>query len=63
MGKLNKVESIELARPVLQQGKKVYLETWLKEDKLECSEELGDLVKEVDSQLGLAIHMKCSTNP
>ncbi len=36
----------------------MYLETWLKEDKLECSEELGDLVKEVDQQLGLAILMK-----
>lgn len=44
-GQLNKYESLELCRPVLQQGRKQLLEKWLKEDKLECSEELGDLVK------------------
>ncbi|KAG7258585.1 hypothetical protein CRUP_030873 [Coryphaenoides rupestris] len=44
-GQLNKFESLELCRPVLQQGRKQLLEKWLKEDKLECSEELGDLVK------------------
>lgn len=44
-GQLNKFESLELCRPVLQQNRKQLLEKWLKEDKLECSEELGDLVK------------------
>ncbi|KAJ8601991.1 hypothetical protein CTAYLR_002731 [Chrysophaeum taylorii] len=43
-GKLNQLESIELAKPVLQQGRTQFLEKWLTEDKLECSEELGDLV-------------------
>ena len=43
-GKLNAIESIELVRPVLQQNKKHLLEKWLKEEKLSCSEELGDLV-------------------
>jgi clathrin heavy chain len=33
-GELNKVESLELARPVLQQGRKQLLEKWLKEDKV-----------------------------
>lgn len=33
-GVLNKYESIELARPVLQQGRKQLLEKWLKEDKV-----------------------------
>ncbi|KAF3851318.1 hypothetical protein F7725_013090 [Dissostichus mawsoni] len=47
-GQLNKFESLELCRPVLQQGRKQLLEKWLKEDKLECSEELGDLVKASD---------------
>ena len=36
-GQLNKYESLELCRPVLQQGRKQLLEKWLKEDKLECS--------------------------
>uniref|UniRef100_A0A166BZ42 Clathrin heavy chain n=1 Tax=Daucus carota subsp. sativus TaxID=79200 RepID=A0A166BZ42_DAUCS len=44
-GKLNSFESIELSRLVVNQNKKNLLENWLAEDKLECSEELGDLVK------------------
>ena len=33
-GDLNKYESLELAKPVLQQGRKQLLEKWLKEDKV-----------------------------
>jgi clathrin heavy chain len=33
-GGLNQVESLELARPVLQQGRQQLLEKWLKEDKV-----------------------------
>jgi hypothetical protein len=33
-GQLNKYESLELCRPVLQQGRKQLLEKWLKEDKV-----------------------------
>lgn len=54
-GQLNKYESLELCRPVLQQGRKQLLEKWLKEDKLECSEELGDLVKAADPTLALSV--------
>lgn len=32
-GELNHFESLELARPVLQQGRKQLLEKWLKENK------------------------------
>ena len=32
-GELNKYESLELAKPVLQQGRKQLLDKWLKEDK------------------------------
>ncbi|RLM85368.1 Clathrin heavy chain 2 -like protein [Panicum miliaceum] len=42
-GKLNTFESLELSRLVVNQNKKNLLENWLAEDKLECSEELGDL--------------------
>ncbi|KAL2549735.1 Clathrin heavy chain 1 [Forsythia ovata] len=45
-GKLNAFESLELSRLVVNQNKKNLLENWLAEDKLECSEELGDLVKD-----------------
>lgn len=56
-GSLNKVESIELVRPVLQQNRKHLLEKWLKENKLECSEELGDIVRVHDDQLALSIYL------
>uniref|UniRef100_A0A1I8JL96 Clathrin-link domain-containing protein n=1 Tax=Macrostomum lignano TaxID=282301 RepID=A0A1I8JL96_9PLAT len=56
LGRLNKVESLELCRPVLQQGRKQLAEKWLKEDKLECSEELGDLARPVDLLLALSIY-------
>lgn len=35
--KLNEIESIELAKPVLAQGKKNLIEDWIKNDKLTCS--------------------------
>ena len=35
-GELNKLESVELARPVLVQGRKQLLEKWLKENKVCC---------------------------
>lgn len=44
-GKLNAFESIELSRLVVNQNKKKLLEIWLAEDKLECTEELGDFVR------------------
>lgn len=57
-GSLNKIESIELVRPVLQQNRKHLLEKWLKENKLECSEELGDIVRVHDDQLALSIYLR-----
>jgi len=59
-GKLNKYESLELCRPVLQQGRKQLMEKWLKEEKLECSEELGDLVKPHDATLALSIYLRAN---
>ena len=42
-GQLNKFESLELCRPVLQQGRKQLLEKWLKEDKVcLCLRERGE---------------------
>ncbi|XP_031626187.1 clathrin heavy chain [Contarinia nasturtii] len=59
-GKLNKYESLELCRPVLLQGRKQLCEKWLKEEKLECSEELGDLVKPTDLTLALSIYLRAN---
>ncbi|TPX47357.1 hypothetical protein SeMB42_g00049 [Synchytrium endobioticum] len=59
-GGLNKFESLELAKPVLQQGRKQLLEKWLKEDKLDCSEELGDIVKQFDLSLALSVYLRAN---
>ncbi|GAA5893039.1 clathrin heavy chain [Sporobolomyces salmoneus] len=59
-GKLNKSESLELARPVLVQGRKQLLEKWLKEDKIECSEELGDIVRAHDMTLALSVYLRAN---
>ncbi|GBG80598.1 hypothetical protein CBR_g31057 [Chara braunii] len=62
-GSLNAFESLELSRLVVNQNKKNLLENWLAEDKLECSEELGDLVKTVDSDMALKIYIKAKATP
>jgi clathrin heavy chain len=62
-GQLNKFESLELCRPVLQQGRKQLLEKWLKEDKLECSEELGDLLEQAGPTFGslaLSVYLRAN---
>jgi len=59
-GKLNKIETIELARRVLQQGRQQMLENWLKQDKLECSEDLGDMVINADAKMALSIYLRAN---
>jgi len=59
-GKLNRFESLELARPVLVQGRKQLLEKWLKEDKIDCSEELGDIVRQHDMTLALSVYLRAN---
>ncbi|EGV63105.1 Clathrin heavy chain [Yamadazyma tenuis] len=62
-GTLNKYESIELAKPVLQQDRKPLFEKWLKEDKLTSSEELGDIVKSYnDTTLALAVYIRANVH-
>jgi clathrin heavy chain len=53
--KLNKVESIEIVKPLVSSGRKEIIENWFKEGKFTCSEELGELVKQIDPQLSLKI--------
>ena len=62
-GTLNRAESIELVKPVLAQNRKHLLEKWLKENKLECSEELGDITRPHDIQLALAIYLRANIAP
>lgn len=54
-GGLNAFESVELARMVLSQNKAQLLQNWFNEDKLECSEELGDMLRQVDPDMALKV--------
>jgi clathrin heavy chain len=59
-GSLNKYETLELVKPVLAQNRKHLLEKWLKEEKLECSEDLGDIVRSHDLSLALIIYQRAT---
>ena len=59
-GSLNKYESVELIRPVLQQNRKHLLDKWMSEGKLECSEELGDIVRVHDLEMALRIYQQAN---
>lgn len=62
-GKLNEQESIELAKPVLQQGRPQLMEKWLKDDKLQCSEMLGDLIMPMDAAMALSVYLRAECHP
>ena len=56
-GKLNKVESCEMAKPLIQQNRTDILNNMFRENKFTASEELSELVKNVDQRLSLQILM------
>ncbi len=60
--KLNEIESVELVKPVLSQGKKNLVEDWIRNDKLTPSQLLGDTIKMFDPQLALSVFLR-SNNP
>ena len=59
---LNQMESIELSQRILAQNKQPLLEKWLKEDKLTCSEPLGDLIIKSDPLLALSVYLRCASH-
>jgi clathrin heavy chain len=62
-GKLNALESVELAKPVLQQGRKEMLEKWIAEDKLEMSEQLGDFIMSTgDANMAMPVYVKAAAH-
>ncbi|OXB63172.1 UNVERIFIED_CONTAM: hypothetical protein H355_011899, partial [Colinus virginianus] len=57
-GSLNAIESVELVRPVVVQGRRDFVEKWLDEEKLECTEEVGDALRALDMQLAFRAYKK-----
>lgn len=42
---LNEIESLELAKPVLQAGKSQLIEQWIAKNQLTMSNDLGDVIR------------------
>lgn len=61
-GTLNQHETLELAQPVLVQNRKNLLEKWLAEGKLDCSEQLGDLIRPHDLNMALSVYLKANAS-
>jgi len=61
-GRLNEQESIEVAKPVLQQQRLPLMEKWLKEDKLQASEALGDLIMPHDVGMALSVYLRAEVH-
>eukprot|EP01006_Ploeotia_vitrea_P036085 TRINITY_DN65965_c0_g1_i1.p1 TRINITY_DN65965_c0_g1~~TRINITY_DN65965_c0_g1_i1.p1 ORF type:complete len:1680 (-),score=269.82 TRINITY_DN65965_c0_g1_i1:136-5175(-) len=62
-GGLNAFEAVELARVVLQKpGGSPYIKKLMEEEKLEESEELGDVLQPHDADLALKIYFKASAH-
>jgi clathrin heavy chain len=60
-GKLNSIESVEIVKPVLAKRSPAGLEhikEWLKEQKLECSAELGDTLMPFNVTLALSVYLR-----
>ena len=52
---LNEIESIELARPVLQAGKAQLIEQWIAKNQLTMSTALGDIIRQYNPQMALKV--------
>ena len=59
-GKLNQLESIELSRLVLAKGGIEHIKGWLKDQKLEASEELGDLLRNHNVSIALSVYLRAN---
>lgn len=57
---LNETETLELAVPVLSQGRKHLIEKWLKEGKLDFSEKLGDQIRPHDINMALSVYLRAN---
>ncbi|ELP92102.1 clathrin heavy chain, putative [Entamoeba invadens IP1] len=57
-GSLNALEGFTLIQLLIPQNKLAAVESWIVNDKIECSEKSGDLVKPYDQRLALMIYSK-----
>jgi clathrin heavy chain len=61
-GDLNAQETLELADPVIKNGKIQVLEKYMAENKLTLTEELGDLLMPINVDMALSIYLKANAS-
>ncbi|KAI0563594.1 Clathrin heavy chain [Gracilaria domingensis] len=61
-GKLNNDESVEFAKQLMDNKKTDMLEKWIKEDKLEFTEAVGDVIRPKNPTLALAVFIKAKAH-
>ncbi|XP_078000561.1 clathrin heavy chain 1-like [Glandiceps talaboti] len=61
-GQLNQLEAIELCSTVIQEGRPQLIEKWVRDDKLECSEELSEMIKPIDMNLSMIVYERAIVN-
>ncbi|KII68857.1 Clathrin heavy chain 1 [Thelohanellus kitauei] len=59
-GKLNQLESMEICNMAFLQNKMTFLQHCFIDDKLECTKELGDLVRPHNLELASSIYLKAN---
>ncbi len=60
-GALLDFESVEIARPMVEQGKTAVLEQWIAKETITCSEQLGNMM-EAGSTLALTVYLKAGVH-
>ncbi len=61
-GKLNQVESAAIGMQLRGTDKVKVLEKWIKEDKLTCTEELGDVLRDSAPVMALGVYIKAKAH-
>ncbi|KAK2196158.1 bifunctional Clathrin [Babesia duncani] len=61
-GKLTHLESLELVKPAIAQKRAEFVRKWMEQDKLTESEELGDLIRQIDAALAFKIFTKLGSH-
>jgi len=61
-GALNADETVALTEQLASTGKLGLLEKWLREDKLACTETLGDALRASSASLALGVYIKCGAH-
>lgn len=61
-GKLNQIEAVELAMQLVAKNSINLMEKWLAEDKVECSDQLGDLLLGHNPNLAIAVFIRTKSH-